>query len=327
MRMRIVVRQAAVDSMKGKRVVVTGGAGFIGSNLAWALCDDNDVVVVDNLSTGRISNIKPLVDEKKVRFIQGCVTDSRLMKKTLKGADYVFHEAAVPSVPRSVRDPLATNEAGITGTLTTLIAARDCDIRKLIFASSSSVYGDAPTLPKSEEMPLNPKSPYALTKVACEGYCGLFDELYDLRTVCLRYFNVFGPRQDPTSEYAAVIPQFISKAFAGEDLSVYGDGRQTRDFTFVADAVRANLLAAESKAKGNYNIATGSRIQIRTLASKVIGATRSKARVKYRSPRSGDIRHSLADIAKARKDLGYTPEYTVLQGLKETIAWFSRESQ
>lgn len=317
-------RRAETDSMKNKRVVVTGGAGFIGSNLVWSLYDSNEVIAIDNLSTGKIENIRELIEERKIRFVRGTITDLKLMKRTLKGVDFVFHEAAIPSVPRSVRDPLATNEAGITGTLTTLVASRDCSIKKLVFASSSSVYGDTPTLPKHEGMALNPLSPYALTKVTCENYCSLFAELYGLTTVSLRYFNVYGPRQDSGSQYAAVIPGFIAKALAGKDLLVYGDGKQTRDFTYVQDAVRANLLAAESRAKGSYNVASGDRTRISDLASAIIDITGCRARVKYESPRSGDIRHSLADIAKARKAFGYTSEYSLPQGLKETVTWFSK---
>ena len=308
--------------MKNKRVVVTGGAGFIGSNLVWSLCGSNDVIVIDNLSTGRIENISTLVDERGVQFVRGSVTDLKLMKRTLKGVDFVFHEAAIPSVTRSVRNPLATNEAGITGTLTTLVASRDCGVSKLIFASSSSVYGDTPTLPKHEGMALNPMSPYSVSKVTCESYCSLFTELYDLKTVSLRYFNVYGPRQDSESEYSAVIPKFIAKALAGKDLVIYGDGKQTRDFTYVQDAVSANLFAAESKATGTFNVASGSRTEIGDLASTMIGITGSKAKVKYEPPRSGDIRHSLADITKARKAFGYAPRYSMLEGLKKAVTWF-----
>ena len=315
---------AGTDSMKNKRVVVTGGAGFVGSNLVWSLFRSNEVIVIDNLSTGRIENIRALIDQRKIGFVRGSVTDLRLMKRALKGVDFVFHEAAIPSVPRSVIDPLATNDAGITGTLTTLVAARDSGVRKLIFASSSSVYGDTPTLPKHEGMILNPMSPYALTKVTCENYCNLFTEFYDLMTVSLRYFNVYGPRQDSGSPYAAVIPGFIAKALVGKDLIVFGDGKQTRDFTYVKDAVNANLLAAESSASGSYNVASGKRTRISDLASAIIDAIDGGVRVKYESARSGDIKHSLANIAKAKKAFGYAPEYSMPRGLKETLSWFSR---
>jgi UDP-glucose 4-epimerase len=310
--------------MKGKKIVVTGGAGFIGSNLAWSLCDENEVAVIDNLSTGRIENIAPIIDSRKIQFIKGSITDLQLMKKVLTGVDIVFHEAAIPSVPRSIADPISTNEAGVTGTLTTLLAARDCGVKRFISASSSSVYGDTPTLPKHEEMPTNPISPYAATKVAGETYCRLFNELYGLSTVSLRYFNVFGPRQNPASQYAAVVPRFISKALSGEELVVYGDGLQTRDFTYVQDAVRANILAAEGSSSGSYNIASGKQITVRELASTILEITNSKAIVKYEAPRSGDIRHSLADITKARKAFGYAPSYSMQQGLMETVAWFSK---
>jgi UDP-glucose 4-epimerase len=310
--------------MKNKRVVVTGGAGFIGSNLVWSLCESNEVIAVDNLSTGKIENIRALIDERKIRFVRGSVTDLKLMKRTLKGVDFVFHEAAIPSVPRSVKDPLVINEAGITGTLTTLVASRDCGVRKLIFASSSSVYGDTPTLSKHEGMTLNPMSPYAVTKVTCENYCSLFAELYGLMTVSLRYFNIYGPRQDSGSQYAAVIPGFIVKALAGEDLVIFGDGKQTRDFAYIQDVVRANLLAAESRAKGSYNVASGNKTRISDLAHAIIDTIGCRVRVRYESPRSGEIRHSLADIAKARKAFRYTPEYSMQMGLKETVAWFSK---
>ena len=310
--------------MKGKRVVVTGGAGFIGSNIAWSLCDDNDVVVVDNLSTGKIDNIKKLVTSKKIEFVKGSITDIALMKKTLKGADYVLHQAAIASVPRSVKDPLATNEAGITGTLTTLVASRDAGVKKVVFASSSSVYGDTPTLPKHEGMPLSPLSPYAVTKATSESYCKLFNDLYGLGTVSLRYFNVYGPRQDPSSEYAAVIPKFITSALNGKPLVVYGDGKQTRDFTYIQDAVTANVLAAQSKAIGNYNIAAGRRITVNELASTVIGITDSRSKVRHEPPRRGDIKHSLADISRAKKAFGYSPQYSLKQGLTETVGWFAK---
>ncbi len=309
--------------MKGKRVVVTGGAGFIGSNIAWSLCEDNEVVVVDNLATGRIGNIAQLVKGKKIEFVRGTITDLRLMKRTLKGADYVLHQAAIPSVPRSVKDPLTTNEAGITGTLSTLVAARDSGVKKVVFASSSSVYGDTPTLPKREAMPLGPLSPYAVTKSTSESYCKLFTDLYGLGTVSLRYFNVYGPRQDPNSEYAAVFPKFITSALRGKPLVIFGDGKQTRDFTFIKDAVRANVLAAQSKATGNYNIAAGRRITINELASTIIDITGSRAKVRHEPPRPGDIKHSLADISSAKNAFGYSPQYSLKQGLKETVDWFA----
>jgi UDP-glucose 4-epimerase len=310
--------------MRDKRIVVTGGAGFIGSNIAWSLCDDNDVVVIDNLSTGKIDNIKKLVTSKKIVFVKGSITDLALMRKTLKGADYVLHQAAIASVPRSVKDPLTTNEAGITGTLTTLVASRDAGVKKVVFASSSSVYGDTPTLPKHEAMPLGPLSPYAVTKATSESYCKLFSDLYGLGTISLRYFNVYGPRQDPTSEYAAVIPKFIASALKGKPLIVFGDGKQTRDFTFIQDAVSANVLAAQSKATGSFNIAAGSRITVNELASALIEITKSSSKVRHEPPRRGDIKHSLADISRAKKAFGYSPQYSLKEGLTETVGWFAK---
>ncbi len=310
--------------MRDKRIVVTGGAGFIGSNIAWALWEDNDVVVIDNLATGDLANVKELIAHRKIDFVKGSITDLRLMKRTVKDADYVLHQAAIPSVPRSVKDPIATNEAGITGTLSTLVAARDAGVKKVVFASSSSVYGDTPTLPKREAMPLGPLSPYAVTKATSESYCKLFTDLYGLGTVSLRYFNVYGPRQDPEAEYAAVIPRFITSALKGKPLVVYGDGTQTRDFTFILDAVRANVLAAQSKAVGNYNIAAGKRITINELASSIIEIIGSKSKVRHAPPRPGDIKHSLADISQAKKAFKYSPEHSLKQGLGETVDWFAR---
>jgi len=315
-----------MDKMNGKKIVITGGAGFIGSNLAWSLCNDNEVTVVDNLTTGRIENIAPIVNSGKMEFVRGSVTDLQLMRQVFAGADIVFHEAAIPSVPRSISDPLSTNEAGVTGTLTALLAARDEGVKRFVFASSSSVYGDTPSLPKQEHMPMNPISPYALTKTSCETYCRFFVELYGLSTVSLRYFNVYGPRQDPSSQYAAVIPRFISKALMGEDLVIYGDGLQTRDFTYVQDAVRANILAAETSATGSYNIASGKQIAIRDVASDILAMVRSKSRIRYEASRSGDITHSLADITKAKNDLGYAPTLTIHEGLSETVTWFTKSS-
>lgn len=309
--------------MKGKKVVITGGAGFIGSNLAWSLADNNEVVVIDNLATGRMENISSIVSSGKISLVEGSVTDLPLMKDAFAGADVIFHEAAIPSVPRSVADPLSTNEAGVTGTLTALLAARDCEVRRFVFASSSSVYGDTPTLPKREDMNVNPISPYALTKVSSEVYCRLFNDLYGLSTISLRYFNVFGPRQDPDSQYAAVIPRFITWALANEDLVVYGDGLQTRDFTYVQDAVSANVLAAESRSIGNFNIASGARTAIRNLASEILEITKSSSGIRYEAARLGDIRDSLADISNANEAFGYSPSFTVRQGLEETAAWFS----
>lgn len=312
------------DKMKNKSVIVTGGAGFIGSNIVWSIFRNNDVTVLDNLSTGNIHNIVDLVRTKQISFVKGSVADLRLMKRICKNTDYVLHQAAIPSVGRSVKNPLPTNEANITGTLTTLVASRDAGVRKVIIASSSSVYGETPTLPKMESMQVSPVSPYGLTKVTCEGYCRLFSEIYGLKTVALRYFNVYGPRQNPRTDYAAVIPRFVSNAVSGKPLVIYGDGSQTRDFTFVGDAVNANLLAASSGAQGVFNIGSGNRVSVNSLASNVLELTHSRSRVVHHKPRPGDIMHSLADIRKARRILGYSPSWNLREGLAETIERMSR---
>jgi UDP-glucose 4-epimerase len=309
--------------MKGKIIVVTGGAGFIGSNLVEAFLEENDVTVIDDMSTGSYENIRLLVEQKHVKLVNGSTTDLKLLKSTLNGAEYLFHAAAIPSVQRSIGDPIKTNEAGITGTLNVLVAARDSGVKRVIFASSSSVYGETPTLPKREDMTPMPLSPYALTKLAGEHYCQLFTELYGLSTVSLRYFNVYGPHQDPSSEYSAVIPRFIKSALSGNSLTIYGDGDQTRDLTYVKDVVRANMLAAESKATGVFNIATGSRISINELAKLIIKISGKASTIVYTPPRPGDIRHSLADISRAHETFGYSPRYSLEEGVKETMDWFN----
>ncbi|HWQ49872.1 MAG TPA: NAD-dependent epimerase/dehydratase family protein, partial [Methanosarcina sp.] len=250
--------------MKTKNVVVTGGMGFIGSHLTERLLEDNEVTVIDNESTGKIENIKHLLDHKNLTVIKGSIVDLNLTE-ILQDKDYVFHLAAIPSVPRSVKDPFSSNDSNVTGTLSVLIAAKDAGIKKVIFSSSSAVYGDTPTLPKREDMPINPMSPYAITKATGEMYCRVFQELYGLQTVCLRYFNVFGPRQDPNSQYAAVIPKFITAVLNDESPVIYGDGEQSRDFTFVKNVVDANILSCESKKTGIFNIACGRRITINQL--------------------------------------------------------------
>jgi len=242
--------------------------------------------------------------------------------ETFPGADGIFHQAAIPSVPRSVKDPIASNEANITGTLNVLVAAKDCGVSSVVAASSSSVYGDTPVLPKHEGMLPNPLSPYAVTKFAGECYGKVFSDLYGIRTVFLRYFNVYGPRQDPKSEYAAVIPKFITRLLAGRPPIIYGDGEQTRDFTFVADVVQANIRAMESDASGVFNIACGRRISLNHLASilsEIIGAPCDPI---YEAPRAGDIRDSLADISRAREAFGYDPQFPVEEGLRRAVAWF-----
>lgn len=303
--------------MKGKSVVVTGGAGFIGSNLVEELARDNTVTIIDDLSTGKAENVASLGGKGNVRFIRGGVTDLSLLLAGFRGADYVFHQAAIPSVPRSIEDPLASHEVNITGTLNVLIAARDKGVKKVVFASSSSVYGDTPVLPKREDMPPCPLSPYAVTKLAAEHYCTVFRQIYGLPTVCLRYFNIYGPRQDPNSQYAAVIPRFIRSILSNEPPLIFGDGEQTRDFTFVRDAVHANILAAESQAVGVFNVGGGQRVSINHLARAIMTIVGFNPEPVYREARAGDIKHSLADITLAR-GFGYEPRYSLEEGLKET---------
>jgi len=308
--------------MKNKRVVVTGGAGFIGSNLAEELAKDNKVIVLDDLSTGRIENIQNLIKRGNVQFIQGTITDLTLLQKTLKEADFVFHQAAIASVSRSVADPAASNEVNLNGTLNVLIAARDNYVKKVVYASSCAVYGDSPVLPKKEDMLPEPLSPYAVTKLAGEYYCQVFRQVYELSTVCLRYFNVYGPRQDPHSDYAAVIPRFIVRALQGQPLTIFGDGEQTRDFVCVRDVVEGNITAVEGGTQGVYNIGTGEAISINRLAQVIAAITGKKLKILYQQPRSGDILHSLADISKAC-GMDYQPKYSLEDGLRETIRWFS----
>ena len=301
----------------GKRICVTGGAGFIGSNLAQVLAMKNDVIVIDSLLTGHRENL----DDVDCKFIEGSVNDVDKLRHAFLGTDYVMHQAALASVPRSIVDPMPCNQNNVEGTLNVLMMARKCNVRKVVYASSSSIYGDTPTLPKVETMAPNPQSPYAVTKLAAEQYCQVFWKNYRLPTAALRYFNVFGPRQDPNSQYAAVIPKFIKMANAGKKLTVYGDGEQTRDFTYVMDVVQANLRAAvDTGSNGEvFNIARQERISLNELARIIFKQLGKKGELDYQAERSGDIKHSLADISKARTLLGYEPEYTIEQGIGLTI--------
>jgi UDP-glucose 4-epimerase len=321
-----VKKERMLVHMDGKRVVVTGGAGFIGSNLVHRLAEKNQVTVIDDLSTGNINNIKDFVDTKKINFVQGSITDLAVLQKTLKHVDYVFHEAAIPSVPRSVKDPYTSHIVNANGTLNILLAAKENQVKKVIYASSSSVYGDTPTLPKKEDMKPNPLSPYAVSKLTGEYYCDVFTRIYRLPTVSLRYFNVYGPRQDPLSEYAAVFPKFITSVLKGKSPLVYGDGSQTRDFTFVDDVVTVNILAAESPSTGIFNVAGGKRITINELASSIITLCKNDVAIEYATPREGDIKHSLADITRAKEKLNYEPRFNITEGIKETIKWFQKST-
>ena len=308
------------------KYIVTGGVGFIGSHIVEELArQQHEVVIIDNLFSGRMENIAPFLAQKNVTFVQGSITDLPMLKSAFAGADGIFHEGAIASVPRSIKDPGATNEANVTGTLNVVSAAHDCGVSKIVFASSSSVYGDTPTLPKREDMPPNPQSPYAVSKLAGEYYLRVFSDLYDMKTISLRYFNVFGPRQDPKSDYAAVIPKFITKILKKESPVVFGDGGQTRDFTYVKDVVHANIRAMESNGKGVFNIAYCQRISVNALAHLIMEITGNIVPITYHDPRPGDIRDSLADITQAKNLLEYSPSYTVKTGLEETIQWFRKQ--
>jgi nucleoside-diphosphate-sugar epimerase len=306
------------------KVLVTGGGGFIGSNLVERLLrDGREVRVLDNFATGRRENLTDLAAE--IDVIEGDIQSYERVHNAVRGCEVIFHQAALPSVPRSIQDPLTSNAANVIGTLNVLLAARDEGVRRIVYASSSSTYGASVELPKREQMPALPISPYAVAKLAAEGYCRAFHEVYGLETVALRYFNVFGPRQDPLSQYAAVIPRFILAFLADEAPVVYGDGEQSRDFTYVDNAVDANLLAAtaEGVAGRTFNIACGDRIslnallgELRTLTGKAIEAT-------YLPARPGDVLHSLADVAAARTELGYEPKVEVMEGLQRTLDWYT----
>jgi nucleoside-diphosphate-sugar epimerase len=304
--------------------LVTGGAGFIGSHLAEELLRrGHRVRVADNLMTGKRTNLASI---EAAEFLEGDLADLPFAAQAVAGMDYVLHQAAIPSVPRSVEDPVTSNRANITATMNTLWAAKDAGVRRLVYAASSSAYGNTPTLPKREDMPTDPLSPYALQKFVGEQYCRLFTNLYGFETVSIRYFNVFGPRQDPGSPYSGVISQFATALLAGRQPTIYGDGEQTRDFTYVANVVDGVLRACEApKANGEViNVATAGRISLNDLVrvmNRIIG---SSVQPIYGEPRAGDVRDSQADISKAKALLGYTPTVSLEEGLKLTLDWFRR---
>lgn len=304
--------------------LVTGGAGFIGSHIASALLASGARVrVLDDLSTGHRENIDEI--GSGVDFIQGSVADEQLLQKVLENVEIVFHEAAIPSVPRSVEAPQQTHVASVDGTFSLLVAARDNKVRRVVYAASSSAYGDQLTLPKSEDMLPDPLSPYAVAKLVGEYYCQVFTRCYGLETVSLRYFNVFGPRQDPGSQYSGVVSRFISALLSNERPVIYGDGEQSRDFTYIDNVVAANLNAASAKeASGKViNIANGQRVTLNELLAELKELTgKQDVTVDYREPRVGDVRHSLADISLARKYLGYETKVDLREGLQRTIDWW-----
>ncbi|MBN2251412.1 MAG: SDR family oxidoreductase [Candidatus Altiarchaeota archaeon] len=305
--------------------LVTGGCGFIGSSLSMELARrGHDVRVIDNLLTGKGANLH---GQDNISLIEGDIRDIDLLKREFEGVDYVFHQAAISSVSESVADPFAINDNNVNGTLNVLIAARDCNVTRVVYASSSSVYGDAQALPNKEEAALNPMSPYAVSKLAGEYYCKVFSRIYGLETVILRYFNVFGPRQDPMSRYAAVIPKFITSMIKDQPPEIFGDGLQSRDFVYVKDVAEANILAssAENVAAQEFNIACGGRITLNRLVDELNAILGKELKPVYLKERKGDIRHSYADISKAGGILGYSPACGFGQGLAETVKWFSAD--
>jgi UDP-glucose 4-epimerase len=307
--------------------LVTGGGGFIGSNLVQALVERGQRVrVLDNFATGRRQNLAGL--ENQIELIEGDMRDPAAAERAIAGVDYVLHQAALGSVPRSVQDPLTSNEVNVNGTLNLLWAAKKSRVKRFVIASSSSIYGNAPQLPKDESTPPNPISPYAVSKLAAERYTLSFNAVYGLPTVALRYFNVFGPKQDPASQYAAVIPRFITALTKGQPPVIYGDGEQSRDFTYVDNVVQANLLACSApEAPGQVmNIACGDRYSLNTLLHFLAESMGKKVRPIYETERPGDVKHSLASIARAQKILGFSPAINFREGLKRTVAWFLQNS-
>ena len=305
--------------------LITGVAGFIGSSLARAVLAQGDQVRgIDNFSTGKRGNITEILGA--IDFREADLLDLEAMHEACRGVDYVFHEAAIPSVPKSVLDPLGSNRANVDGTVHVLIAARDAKVKRVVYAASSSAYGDTPTLPKQEGMPPNPISPYAVAKLASEYYMTSFYRCYGLETVCLRYFNIFGPRQDPNSPYSGVLAKFITQMLGGEPPTIFGDGGQSRDFTYIDNVVSANLLAAKAspaKAAGEvFNVATGTRVDLNQtfqLLKNIIGY---QGEVKYGPERAGDVKHSLADLSRTANALGYQPLVDFEEGLRRTVEWY-----
>ncbi len=303
--------------------LITGGSGFIGSNIAERLVNKGEKVrILDNFSTGRIENLNSIKDD--VEIIEGDIRSLLTVEKSVKGVDYILHQAALPSVPRSIADPGTTNEVNVNGTLNILTAAKDLNVKRVVIASSSSIYGDTEILPKNEGMVPNPLSPYAVSKLTTEYYAKVFFKLYNLRVVVLRYFNVFGKNQNPNSQYSAVIPKFCKSILAKESPIIFGDGTQTRDFTHVSNVVEANLLACESKEAISkiFNIACGDQITLNTLFNQLVNYYKIDIKPNYQSERKGDIRDSYADISKAKELLGYKVKTDFNEGIRITAEYF-----
>ena len=312
----------------GTVALVTGGGGFIGSALVKRLLSEGQAVrVLDNFATGRRANLEEVLGD--IELIEGDLQSYERVHNAVRGCDFAFHLGALPSVPRSIQDPLTSNATNVVGTLNVLLAARDEGVQRVVYASSSSLYGASRELPKHEEMPTLPIAPYAVSKLAAEGYCRAFHQVYGLETVALRYFNVFGPEQDPQSQYAAVIPNFITAALEGGRPVVHGDGEQSRDFTFVDNAVDANLLAASAAGAAGeaFNIACGERTSLNEIVARLSALSGREIESVNVDPRPGDVRHSLADISKAREVLGYEPAVDFEEGLRRTYAEFEKRWQ
>ena len=312
--------------MTKRAYLVTGGAGFIGSHIAERLVNDgHSVRVLDNLFAGREANLEPFRDG--VEFIKGDIRDAEVVNEITRGVDVVFHEAALGSVPRSVDDPITTHEVNITGTLNVFLAAREAGVKRVVYASSSSVYGETPVLPKREDMIPQPLSPYALSKLAGEHYASVFRHVYGLEIVSLRYFNIFGPRQDPESQYAAVIPRFITALLEGKRPVVYGDGNQSRDFTYVENVVNANLLASEGEGLAGkaFNVACGGRYSLLELLSEIRKILGSEIEAIHEPARAGDVRDSQASVEAAERELGYKVSVEFEEGLRRTVEWYREQ--
>jgi nucleoside-diphosphate-sugar epimerase len=310
------------------RTLITGGGGFIGSHLVdRLLAEGHEVRVLDNFATGRRENLTHVRDS--IELLEGDIQSYERAHNAVSGCEVVFHEAALPSVPRSVADPLTSNATNVIGTLNVLLAARDSGVRRVVFASSSSVYGANNELPKHEELVPLPISPYAVTKLTGEGYCRSFAAVYGMETVALRYFNIFGPRQDPLSQYSGVVPKFINALLAGEQPTIHGDGEQSRDFTFVENAVDANILAmsaAPADAMRTFNVASGARTTLNELFAQLASLADSDVEPIYGPARAGDVRHSLADVSLAERRIGYTPQVGLREGLARTFESYQARS-
>ncbi len=309
--------------------LITGIGGFIGSSIARALLARGDEVRgVDNFSTGKRENVVEILNRIDLR--EADILDLDAMRDACAGVRFVFHEAAIPSVPKSVQDPLGSNQANVDGTVNVLIAARDAKVKRVIYAASSAAYGDTPTLPKQEEMKPDPISPYAVAKLASEHYMTSFYRCYGLETVSLRYFNIFGPRQDPSSPYSGVLAKFITSMLQGEQLAIFGDGEQSRDFTYIDNAVAANLLACQASAAQvagkMFNVATGRRVSLNQTFQLLRQLTGYSGQPKYGPEREGDIKHSLADISRAQVAMGYKPTVDFEEGLRRTVEWYRQQS-